>query len=150
VTSQTFRSQMPTATNFQILRKTCIVGMNWGSSGVNRGTIGWGIAENGWPKWDPPILKIQRTPHNRHIGAFVMSKCIMSKFYTSCRDPAAVHCRFRFHTHCVQWAWDMGAWDRRHCGSCQRHRHAMSSFIFLYFSWRGHSRGQQLAPALHT
>ena len=27
--------------------------MNWGSSGENRGTIGWGIAENGWPKWDP-------------------------------------------------------------------------------------------------
>ena len=27
--------------------------MNWGSSGENRGTIGWGIAENRWPKWDP-------------------------------------------------------------------------------------------------
>ena len=27
--------------------------MNWGSSGENRGTIGWGIAENGWPKWAP-------------------------------------------------------------------------------------------------
>ena len=46
---------MPTGTNFQILRKTCIVGMNWGSSGENRGTIGWGIAENGWPKWDPHL-----------------------------------------------------------------------------------------------
>ena len=55
--SQTFRSQMPTATNFQILRKTCIVGMNWGSSGEIRGTIGWGIAENRWPKWDPPFWK---------------------------------------------------------------------------------------------
>ena len=28
--------------------------MNWGSSGENRGTIGWRIAENRWPKWDHP------------------------------------------------------------------------------------------------
>ena len=47
--------------------------MNWGSSGEIRGTIGWGIAENRWPKWDPPILKIVRTMHNRQIGGFVMT-----------------------------------------------------------------------------
>ena len=56
-----FALKWQTGTNFQILKKTCIVGMNWGSSGENRGTIGWGIAENRWPKWDHPILKIIRT-----------------------------------------------------------------------------------------
>ena len=56
--------------------------MNWGSSGENRGTIGWGIAENRWPKWDPPFWKFgahrwmpsnarckRSTLHRRHSGS---------------------------------------------------------------------------------
>jgi hypothetical protein len=71
----------------------------------------------------PPILKIIRTIYaNRRV-----CHDVVIKFLTSCIDPAAVHCRFRFHTHCVQWACDMGAWDRRHSGSCRGSRHAISS-----------------------
>ena len=60
--------------------------MNWGSSGEIRGTIGWGIAENVWPKSDPhfenPSHVARNIRHRRYD--------VVIKFLTSCINPAAV------------------------------------------------------------